>query len=86
MADFNNPDYATAYLELQEAFNALRKLKGEPPIDYLPINKANSTPVPPICSCCGKGKNQVRTVLPRVAAHICNECIELAHSIITAGI
>ena len=85
MSDSDKREYAGAVLEVQEAINALRILHGEQPIDYLPIDQTNSTPVPPLCSFCGKGKNQVRAMVAGPSAHICNECIVLCQSIVSTG-
>lgn len=38
---------------------------------------------PPLCSFCGKGKNQVELMIEGPKAHICNECVTLCKEIIT---
>lgn len=38
---------------------------------------------PPLCSFCGKGKNQVELMIEGPRAHICNECVKLCKDIIT---
>jgi ATP-dependent Clp protease ATP-binding subunit ClpX len=37
----------------------------------------------PHCSFCGRGKNEVQTLLSGIDAHICNECIEQGHMVLS---
>jgi len=62
--------------ELQEARNALRKLKRP----Y--IKPAVLTQQPLYCSFCGKGSKEVSKLIAGPAVFICNECLALAAEIL----
>jgi hypothetical protein len=47
-------------------------------------SRTGITPEPPICSFCGRGSNEVQRMLAGFhSAHICNECVMLAHQVLT---
>jgi hypothetical protein len=84
VSDSESDDPAAVERELQQAANALRRLRGKSPIDYLAPEQLPATAEPPLCSFCGKGRNQVRSMIAVATAHICSECIILCHDILTS--
>ena len=69
-----SPEVLAARLALDTAFDDLRELERV---------RTGITPTPPICSFCGRGSNEVGRMLAGFhSAHICNECVMLAHGIL----
>ena len=79
MSDDPEADYKKAERELHAAINAFRQ--GKEPIPFTETN-LNESVVPPYCSFCGKGSNQVRRLIAGPAVYICNECVLLAVDIL----
>jgi hypothetical protein len=71
-----------AEVELWRSLNALRSLDGKPP---LPV-PAGGDAEPPLCGFCGKGKNQVKSMIAGASAHICGNCVVVCAEIIEAGV
>jgi len=67
--------------EFENAADELSTFLGKKPI-YEQSQKQYSQAIPPLCSFCGKGKNQVKLMLPGNNAYICNECVLVALDII----
>jgi hypothetical protein len=55
-----------AELDLLNAFNDLRRIRGLAPL--------NAMPEPPFCSFCGEGKNEVGALVEGLNAFICDQC------------
>ena len=66
MADSVSDDQKLVEREFLTALNQLRELHGEPP--------AKSLPELPLCSFCGRGKNEVTGLIEGLNAHICDAC------------
>jgi ClpX C4-type zinc finger protein len=67
-------DIRMAEREVLNAFNAIRKLRGEPPL--------TAFPKPPYCSFCGKSKEEVGVLVGGASAHICSDCVAEAQQVI----
>lgn len=66
MTEPANDDRKLLEREILTALNQLRELRGEPP--------TKSLPEPPLCSFCGRGKNEVSGLIEGLDAHICDAC------------
>jgi hypothetical protein len=66
-------EFKAAQRALRDAINDLRQMQGRVPI---PLHEGDSSiqPVPPLCSFCGRGTNQVRKLVAGANAFICDEC------------
>ena len=68
-------DFQAAQRALRDAINDLRQMQGRVPI---PLHEGDHSiqPVPPLCSFCGRGSNQVRKLVAgaNTNAVICDEC------------
>jgi len=83
MDEDNEIDFEQARRDLEASINELRKLRGKKGIPY---KKDNDQPIPPLCSFCRKGKNQVLKLIEGPnGVYICNECVVICYEIIEAN-
>ena len=66
-----------AEIELLEATNQLRAVRGYPPLSKLPE--------PPFCSFCGRAKSEVGALVEGLDAHICRDCAVEAQHLLLRG-
>ena len=73
-------EFLAAQRAMRDAINDLRQMQGRVPI---PLHESNPLiqPVPPLCSFCGRGSNQVRKLVAGANAFICDECTILVAEI-----
>lgn len=68
--------------ELEASIDALRELQGKASI-FETKDDESIVPEPPFCSFCGKGRNQVKHMLPGNNAYICDQCVTLCQEIVS---
>ncbi len=83
--DNNEEELRRARREFENAANKLRSLQQREPI-YQNGESLELERTAPYCSFCGKGINQVKLLVPGNNAHICNECVLLAHDVVEGEI
>jgi hypothetical protein len=67
-----------AELDFWHAANNLRILEGKRPFSI----PAGGAATPPVCDFCGKGVNQVQTMIAGTSAHICDNCSTICAEVI----
>jgi len=81
VSDDPSENYKQAQQAVNEAINSLRIRSGKKPIAFT-VTDPDEKAIPPICSFCGKGSNQVRKMVNGITGNICDECIQLATDIL----
>ena len=74
-----------ARLRSEAAIDDLLEVWGQPPIYRATSELLKLHPVPPHCSFCGKGVNQVTHMIEGNGRYICDQCIMLLMSAIDRG-
>lgn len=74
----NWDEQRAAELEFWHAANKLRDIEGKRPFSI----PAGGAAMPPLCDFCGKGANQVQTMIAGTSAHICDNCATICVEVV----